>query len=36
MEHQILVGVFLCVYVKKSLRERVREVMSMGGGSGEG
>ena len=36
VEHQLLVGVFLCVYVKKSLRERVREVMSMGGGGGEG
>ena len=30
VEQQILVGVFLCVYVRKSLRERVQDVMSSG------
>lgn len=28
VESQILVGVFLCVFVRKSLRERIAEVMS--------
>lgn len=28
VEHQILVGVFLCVYIRKSLRSRLQEVMS--------
>ena len=29
VEHQILVGVFLCVFIRKSLRERLQEVMSI-------
>lgn len=28
VESQILVGVFLCVFVRKSLRERIAEVLS--------
>ena len=28
VESQILVGVFLCVFVRKSLRPRIDEVMS--------
>jgi len=32
VEQQILVGVFLCVYVRKSLRPRVQDVMSGRGG----
>lgn len=31
VEHQILVGVFLCVFIRKSLRSRVEEVMSRRG-----
>ena len=29
VEHQILVGVFICVFIRKSLRERLQEVMSI-------
>ena len=29
VEHQILVGVFLCVFIRKSLRTRLQDVMSM-------
>ena len=29
VESQILVGVFLCVFVRKSLRERIAEVLSV-------
>ncbi|KAM7452960.1 hypothetical protein BLSTO_06299 [Blastocystis sp. subtype 1] len=32
VEQQILVGVFLCVYVRKSLRPRLQDVMSGRGG----
>ena len=28
VESQLLVGVFLCVFVRKSLRERIAEVLS--------
>lgn len=30
VEHQILVGVFLCVFIRKSLRPRLQNVMSNG------
>ena len=29
VEHQILVGVFICVFIRKYLRERLQEVMSI-------